>query len=121
MQDLEKIDYVNNHHFYRLKEAEIYNTSMDDNPVNTFAFFSPLVVHEAGLGTIDDIVESEYTLSRPGAAELLGQEFERGAKTTGDFAFVDHLQLAERPLEDVRREFGVLTPDDPNDGHHIFW
>jgi len=26
MQDLEKIDYVNNHHFYRLKEAEIYNT-----------------------------------------------------------------------------------------------
>jgi hypothetical protein len=26
MQDLEKIDYVNNHHFYRCKEAEIYNT-----------------------------------------------------------------------------------------------
>jgi hypothetical protein len=26
MQDLEKIDYVNAHHFYRAKEAEIYNT-----------------------------------------------------------------------------------------------
>lgn len=26
MQDLEKIDYVNEHHFYRCKEAEIYNT-----------------------------------------------------------------------------------------------
>ena len=26
MQDLEKIDYVNAHHFYRTKEAEIYNT-----------------------------------------------------------------------------------------------
>ena len=26
MQDLEKIDYVNSHHFYRTKEAEIYNT-----------------------------------------------------------------------------------------------
>jgi hypothetical protein len=26
MQDLEKIDYVNDHHFYRCKEAEIYNT-----------------------------------------------------------------------------------------------
>jgi hypothetical protein len=26
MQDLEKIDYVNEHHFYRVKEAEIYNT-----------------------------------------------------------------------------------------------
>ena len=98
-----------------------FQMAMDDNPVNTFAFFSPLVVHEAGLGTIDDIVESEHTLARPGAAELLGQEFERGAKTTGDFAFVDHLLLAERPLKDVRREFGVVTPDDPNDGHHIFW
>jgi len=26
MQDLEKIDYVNDHHFYRMKEAEILNT-----------------------------------------------------------------------------------------------
>jgi hypothetical protein len=26
MQDLEKIDYVNEHHFYRMKEAEILNT-----------------------------------------------------------------------------------------------
>jgi hypothetical protein len=26
LQDLEKIDYVNEHHFYRTKEAEIYNT-----------------------------------------------------------------------------------------------
>jgi hypothetical protein len=26
MQDLEKIDYVNDHHHYRVKEAEIYNT-----------------------------------------------------------------------------------------------
>ena len=26
MQDLEKIDYVNEHVLYRVKEAEIYNT-----------------------------------------------------------------------------------------------
>jgi hypothetical protein len=26
LQDLDKIDYVNNHHFYRCKEAEILNT-----------------------------------------------------------------------------------------------
>jgi hypothetical protein len=25
-QDLEKIDYVNSHHFYRVKEAEINNS-----------------------------------------------------------------------------------------------
>ena len=26
MQDLEKINYVSEHHFYKVKEAEIYNT-----------------------------------------------------------------------------------------------
>ena len=26
LQDLEKIEYVNEHHFYRCKEAEILNT-----------------------------------------------------------------------------------------------
>ena len=26
MQDLEEIDYVNAHHFYKMKEAEILNT-----------------------------------------------------------------------------------------------
>ena len=26
LQDLDKIDYVNDHHFYRCKEAEILNT-----------------------------------------------------------------------------------------------
>jgi hypothetical protein len=38
MQDLEKIDYVNSHHFYRVKEAEIYNTrhllSMAEGMIN---------------------------------------------------------------------------------------
>ena len=98
-----------------------FQMAMDDTPVNTFAFFSPLIVHEAGLGAIDDIVETSYTLARPGAAELLGQEFERGANTTGDFAFIDHFALAEVPLAEVRRQFGVRRPVDPDDGHHLFW
>ena len=98
-----------------------FQMAMDDNSVNTFAFFSPLVVHEAALGSIDDIVETAHTLSRPGAAELLGQEFERGSLTTGDFAFVDHIALAELPLAEVRERFGVVPPVNPGDGHHLFW
>ena len=98
-----------------------FQMAMDDNPANTFAFFSPLVIHEAALGSIDDIVETAHTLARPGAAELLGQEFERGSKTTGDFAFVDHVALAALPLAEVRERFGVVPPVDPDDGHHLFW
>lgn len=98
-----------------------FQVAMDDNPVNSFAFLSPLIVHEAGFAGVDTIEESAGTLSRPYAAELLGRSMARGAATTGDFAFVDHFELAPLPLATVREHFGVLRPEDPNDGHHLFW
>ena len=98
-----------------------FQMAMDDNPASTFAFFSPMVVHEAGFAGIDDIVATDFTLARPYAAELLGKEMERGARTTADFAWVDPLDLAVRPLEEVRAQFGVVAPDMPDDGHHIYW
>ena len=61
------------------------------------------------------------TLARPYAAELLAKSLARGAATTGDFAFVDHFALAPLPLADVRARFGVRPPDNPADGHHLFW
>jgi hypothetical protein len=98
-----------------------FQMCMDDNPASTFAFFSPLVLHETGISTIDDIVAKGSTLSRPYAAELLGSEMARGSRTTGDFAWIDHLELAPLPLDEVRARFGVERPADPDDGHHIYW
>jgi hypothetical protein len=98
-----------------------FQIAMDDNPASTFAFFSPLVLHESGLSAFDEIVPKDSTLSRPYAAELLGGEMARGARTNADFAWVDHLAMAERPLAEVRAEYGVEPPADPNDGHHIYW
>jgi hypothetical protein len=98
-----------------------FQMCMDDNAANTFAFFSPLVLHETGITAIDDIVAKGSTLSRPYAAELLGSEMARGSRTTGDFAWVDHLELAPLPLDEVRARFGVERPSDPDDGHHIYW
>jgi hypothetical protein len=98
-----------------------FQMCMDDNPASTFAFFSPLVLHETGITAIDDIVAKGSTLSRPYAAELLGSEMARGSRTTGDFAWIDHLELAPVPLDEVRARFGVERPDDPDDGHHIYW
>ena len=98
-----------------------FQMCMDDNPASTFAFFSPLVLHETGLTAIDDIVAKGSTLTRPYAAELLGSEMARGTRTTGDFAWVDHLELAPLPLDEVRARFGVEAPLRPDDGHHICW
>jgi hypothetical protein len=98
-----------------------FQMCMDDNPASTFAFFSPLVLHETGITAIDDIVAKGSTLTRPYAAELLGSEMARGSRTTGDFAWVDHLELAPLPLDDVRARFGVEVPPRPDDGHHIYW
>jgi hypothetical protein len=98
-----------------------FQMCMDDNPASTFAFFSPLVLHETGLTAIDDIVAKGSTLARPDAAELLGSEMARGSRTTGDFAWIDHVELAPLPLAEVRARFGVEPPARPDDGHHIYW
>lgn len=98
-----------------------FQMAMDDTPANTFAFLAPLIVHEAGFSGIDSITETSGTLGRPYAAELLGRSLARGAATTADFAFVDHFELAPLPLAEVRARFGVRRPEDPDDGHHLFW
>ena len=98
-----------------------FQMCMDDNQASTFAFFSPLVLHETGISAIDEIVAKGSTLARPYAAELLGSEMARGSRTTGDFAWIDHLELAPLPLEEVRARYGVEPPPDPDDGHHIYW
>ena len=99
-----------------------FQMCMDDNPASTFAFFAPLVLHEAGItALVDDIVAKGSTLARPDAAELLGSEMARGSRTTGYFAWIDHLELAPLPLEQVRARFGVERPSRPDDGHHIYW
>ncbi|MFM8895628.1 MAG: hypothetical protein ACKOE2_09695 [Actinomycetales bacterium] len=42
----------------------------------------------------------------------------RGTTCRADFSLVDHFELAPMPLAEVRQEFGVVVPDDPQDGHH---
>ncbi len=98
-----------------------FQVAMADTPANAFAFLSPLIVHEAGFSGVDTIDATAGTLGRPYAAELLATEMARGARTTGDFAFVDHFALADLPLAEVRDRFGVVPPADPDDGHHLFW
>lgn len=97
-----------------------FQMAMDDNPVNTSALLASLVVHEAGFERSPTVAAEAGILASPGAADLLGREMARGAACTADFSLVDHFELAPLPLAEVRERFGVLPPEFPGDGHHIW-
>ena len=95
-----------------------FQMAMDDTSVNTGALLCSLVVHEAGLGSSPTFGSEERVLAEPGAARLLGEELARGAACTGDFSPADHFALAPLPIAEVRAQFGVGAPPQPEDGHH---
>lgn len=106
-------------------EAEValsaFLMAMSDDATNRSALLASLIVHEAGFGDSNKVRAEEGILARPGAAELLAREIARGGECTSDFSRVDHFAMVDRPLADIRAEFGVLTPVDTDDGHHLFW
>lgn len=92
--------------------------AMDDTDSNVAALLSSLIVHEVGFGSAGKVAAETHTLASPGAAELIGAELARGSHCTADFSVIDHLAIAEVPLAEVRAQFGVEPPHDPDDGHH---
>lgn len=94
--------------------------ALDDNEVNRGALLGSLVVHEAGFAQSAKVRSESATLDAPGAAELLGQEMARGAACRADFSLIDHLAIAHHPLAEIRADFGVTPPTDPDDGHHCW-
>jgi len=106
-------------------EAEValsaFLMAMADDSVNRSALLASLIVHEAGFGDSNKVKAEQGILARPGAADLLAAEIARGGECIADFSRVDHFAMAERPLAEIRAEFGVLTPANTDDGHHLFW
>ena len=97
-----------------------FQMGMNDNSVNAGALLASLIAHEAGFGTPGTFALESKTLADPKAADLLGAELARGSACSDDFSLIDHFALADRPLSEVREQFGVRPPEDPFDGHH-FW
>lgn len=130
------IDVSANHHFFVAHDmthtiAGISTTSpgeialsafqfaMDNNRINRAALLASLIVHEAGFAVPDHLKSGETgLLAQTSNALLLAQELRRGSQCRADFSLVDHFELAPLPLADVRAEFGVLPPVNPQDGHH---
>lgn len=99
-----------------------FQFAMDNTRVNRAALLASLVAHEAGFAHPAHLaVADTAALSTGSAAELLARELRRGGECRADFSLVDHFDLAPLPLAEVRAEFGVRPPDDPEDGHHFAW
>ena len=81
---------------------------MNESEATWSRFLSSLSIHEAGMSRLENFVPKEATLSRPGAAELVGEALERGNRCTKDFSRIDHLAMADWPIEEVRAHFGVF-------------
>jgi hypothetical protein len=82
--------------------------AITDSDTHWMQLMGNLGVHEAGyLDGGGKLVPKQGTLNRPGAAETVAHAFWRGAQCTDDFTTVDHLALADQPLEDVRASFGI--------------
>jgi hypothetical protein len=96
-----------------------FQFAMDNNRVNRAALLASLIAHEAGFAHPQHLMSGETgLLADPSAALLLAQELRRGSECRGDFSLVDHFEIAPLPLADVRAEFGVRAPANPDDGHH---
>ena len=63
--------------------------------------------YEAAVPTGTGFVEKEGVLAREGAADLFAEALARGAACTGDFASMDHLAVADRPIAEIREQYGV--------------
>jgi hypothetical protein len=88
-----------------------FTLAMCDNDASWIQFVCNLVIHEAGLVQHGEIMPKAATLSRPGAAELVGDAFHRGAQCTSDFSQAEHLTMVDWPLAEVRAHFGVPAAD----------
>jgi hypothetical protein len=95
-----------------------FQMAMNDNDINVAALLSSLIVHEVGFGSAGKVGSETHTLASTSSAALIGSELARGSRCTADFSIVDHLSIAEVPLVEVRAQFGVQPPIDPDDGHH---
>lgn len=77
---------------------------MADTEAHWIQFLGNLGVHEARFIRHND---APPVLAAPGAMEVVAHGFERGTATRSDFTVVDHLSMADLPLEEVRERFGV--------------
>jgi hypothetical protein len=81
--------------------------SATDGASHFSSLTASMALYEAGLFDVLDITPTNGVLGRPGSPEIFADAMRRGASCTADFAALDHLALADEPLETLRSELGI--------------
>jgi ubiquinone biosynthesis protein Coq4 len=81
--------------------------SATDGESHFSALTASMALYEAGLFDALDITPTTGVLGRPGSPEVFADAMRRGASCTTDFVALDHLALADEPLEKLRDELGI--------------
>jgi hypothetical protein len=84
-----------------------FQMGMNDSETSWLLCLTNLAIHEAGVIQLGDIAPKTGTLARDGVADTFARAMARGIACTGDFGVADHLAMADRPLEQVRADYGV--------------
>jgi len=80
------------------------------------SLLASLLLFEVGMMPFPGIETTQGVLARPDSAELVASAIERGLQCHGDIA-VDHEEMLDRPLAQVRAELGI---PEPTPGPHMF-
>jgi hypothetical protein len=83
--------------------------SLSNGEEHFSALTASMALYEVALFDVLDIDPTKGVLDRLGAPDVFADAMRRGALCTADIATIDHLALADRPLEDVRASLGI-TP-----------
>ena len=81
--------------------------SATDGESHFSALTASMALYEAGQFDVLGITPTTGVLGRPGSPEIFADAMRRGASCTADFAGLDHLALADEPLEKLRDELGI--------------
>jgi ubiquinone biosynthesis protein Coq4 len=83
--------------------------SMTDGGDHFSSLTASMALYEVALFEILEISGTKGVLDRLGAPAVFADAMRRGALCTADIATIDHLALAEYPLEEIRTSLGI-TP-----------
>lgn len=90
-----------------------FQLGMNDNEAHWMQFVAGLAAYELGVFGAANFESKEGVLEREGTIELMVESFLRGTHCTSNYNEVSLLDLADRPIAELRQRFGVRVPRDP--------
>lgn len=90
-----------------------FQLGMEDTEAHWLQFVASLAAYELGVFGAADFEAKEGVLEREGTIDLMVESFLRGAHCTSNYNEVSLLELADRPISELRERFGVRPPREP--------